>query len=116
MLTLDPPLSAVRREPWLADHLVDGQVVRDRGAAQVELAIPVRGRDRCPVVETSPPPVAHALDEDGQLQLQVVRGVPERFRPPTGDDATRVGRDTGTWRQNAPGTSSPPSPLVAPAF
>ncbi|GAA3418109.1 type I polyketide synthase [Streptosporangium vulgare] len=111
-LTLIGRLS-LSAQPWLADHLVDGQVVVP-GAAQVELAIRAGDETGCPVLDELTLQAPMLLDEEGSLQLQVVvAGADDSGRRQV-TIHSRAG-DTADWRQNAQGVLAPAS-AVAPAF
>ncbi|WP_440089829.1 SDR family NAD(P)-dependent oxidoreductase, partial [Streptosporangium sp. LJ11] len=111
-LTLIGRLS-LSAQPWLADHLVDGQVVVP-GAAQVELAIRAGDETGCPVLDELTLQSPMVLAAGGSLQLQVVvAGADDSGRRQV-TIHSRAG-DATDWRQNAQGVLAPAA-AVAPTF
>ncbi|WP_449066177.1 SDR family NAD(P)-dependent oxidoreductase, partial [Planomonospora algeriensis] len=100
-------------QPWLADHMVNGQVVVP-GAAQVELAIRAGDETGCPVLDELTLQAPMVLPAGCSLQLQVVvAGADDSGRRQV-TIHSRTG-DAADWRQNAQGVLAP-ADAIAPAF
>ncbi|MGP3965615.1 SDR family NAD(P)-dependent oxidoreductase, partial [Nonomuraea sp. 3N208] len=103
-LTLIGRLS-LAAQPWLADHVVSGQVIVP-GAAQVELALRAGDETGCPMLDELTLQSPMVIPARGTLHLQVVIGA--------ADDAARRqvtiysrSEDATDWSQNAQGVLAP---------
>src|SRR6202044_2722237 len=109
---------SVRAHPWLADHVVGGQVLVP-GTALLELAVRAGDAAGCGQVTELMLQAPMVLPADGAVQVQVVAGAPD------GDGRRPVeifGRlsgpgqgGDGPWTRHAQGTLAPAVPAGTPA-
>ncbi|MEO3797846.1 SDR family NAD(P)-dependent oxidoreductase, partial [Nonomuraea sp. B10E15] len=108
-LTLIGRLS-LAEQPWLADHVVAGQVIVP-GTAQVELAVRAGDETGCSMLDELTLQAPMVLPERGSLHLQVVVTEPGESGSRQVTIYSRAEESTD-WRQNAQGvlTQAVPEP------
>ncbi|WP_220448324.1 type I polyketide synthase, partial [Nonomuraea diastatica] len=110
-LTLIGRLS-LAEQPWLADHVVAGQVIVP-GTAQVELAVRAGDETGCSMLDELTLQAPMVLPERGSLHLQVVVTEPDESGQRQVTIYSRAEESTD-WRQNAQGVLTQAAP--APGF
>ncbi|WP_066370950.1 type I polyketide synthase [Herbidospora mongoliensis] len=93
---------SVATHPWLADHLILGQVVVP-GTALVEMVWAAGGRIGCPVVRELVLRAPLVLPEHGAVQVQVSVGAADDGERPVEVYARPEGRDDASWVCHAAG-------------
>ncbi len=92
--------------PWLADHVVAGQVLLP-GTAFVELAVRAGDEAGCPVVEELTLEAPLVLPGDGAVQIQVTVGGQDRDERREMQIFSRLAAGDGPWTRHASGLLAP---------